>query len=96
LRVAHRGFTNLQDSIKALQAGKIDALVHDKPLLAWAIGKDASSSLELVDATFEPQNYAFVVPEQSPFRKKLDIAILEATHGEWWDHMLFQYFGAKS
>jgi polar amino acid transport system substrate-binding protein len=82
LRVAHHGFANLQDSVKALQTGKIDAVVHDKPLLAWVIRKDASSSIELVDATFGPQNYAFVVPEQSPFRKKLDIAILDAIHGE--------------
>jgi polar amino acid transport system substrate-binding protein len=96
LRIAHRGFANLQDGIKALQAGKIDALVHDKPLLAWAIRETLSSSLELVEATFGPQNYAFVIPEQSPFRKKLDIAILGAIHGEWWDHMLFQYLGVKS
>jgi polar amino acid transport system substrate-binding protein len=96
MRIAHRGFANLQDSIKALQAGKIDALVHDKPLLAWAIRKGASSSIELIDATFGPQNYAFIVPEQSPLRKKFDIAILDAIHSEWWDHILFQYFGVKS
>jgi polar amino acid transport system substrate-binding protein len=80
----------------ALQAGKIDASVHDRPLLAWAICKDASSSIELIDATLGPQNYAFVIPEQSPLRKKLDIAILDAIHGEWWDQILFQYFGIKS
>jgi polar amino acid transport system substrate-binding protein len=96
LRIAHRGFASLQESIKALQVGKIDALVHDRPLLAWAIRKDASLSIELIDATFGPQNYAFVIPEQSPFRKKLDIAILGAVHGEWWAHILFQYFGVKS
>jgi polar amino acid transport system substrate-binding protein len=96
LRIAHRGFASLQDSINAVQAGKIDALVHDKPLLAWAIRENYSSSLELVEATFGLQNYAFVIPEQSPFRKKIDIAILGATHSDWWDHLLFQYFGAKS
>jgi polar amino acid transport system substrate-binding protein len=70
LRIAHRGFAGLPDSINALKTGKIDALVHDKPLFAWAIRKDVSSSIELVDATFGPQNYAFVIPEQSAFRKK--------------------------
>jgi polar amino acid transport system substrate-binding protein len=96
MRIAHRGFANLQEGIKALQAGKIDALVHDKPLLAWAIRNDTSSSIELIDATFGPQNYAFVISEQSPLRKKLDIAILDAIHDAWWDQMLFQYFGTKS
>jgi polar amino acid transport system substrate-binding protein len=96
LRISHRAFANLQDSIKALQSGLIDAVVHDKPLLAWAIREDPSSSIALVDATFGPQNYAFAVPEGSPLRKKLDVAILDATHDGWWDNMLFQYFGAKS
>jgi polar amino acid transport system substrate-binding protein len=83
-----------ENGIKALQAGKIDALVHDKPLLAWAI-RENSSLLELVEATFGPQNYAFVILEQSPFRKKPDIAILGAIHSAWWDQMLFQHLGAR-
>ena len=95
LRIAHRGFPSLHDSIKALQAGLVDVLVHDKPLLAWAIRADFSSSLELVDTSFGPQNYAFVLPEGSPFRRKLDIAILDATHSEWWDRQQIQNYGAK-
>jgi polar amino acid transport system substrate-binding protein len=96
LRMAHRSFANLRDSVKALRTGLIEAVVHDKPLLAWAIREEFSSSVELVDATFGPQNYAFAVPEGSAFRRKLDIAILDATHSEWWDRIPFQYFGAKS
>jgi polar amino acid transport system substrate-binding protein len=96
LRIAHRGFASLQDGIKAVQASQIDALVHDKPLLAWAIRENYSSSIELVEATFGSQNYAFAIPEQSPLRKKLDIAILAAVHSDWWDNLLFQYFGARS
>jgi polar amino acid transport system substrate-binding protein len=96
LRIAHRGFTTLNDGVKALRAGRIDALVHDRPLLAWAIREDPSSSIELVDTTFGPQNYAFALPSESPLRKQLDIAILEATNSAWWDRILFQYFGTKS
>jgi polar amino acid transport system substrate-binding protein len=96
LRIAHRGFATLNDGFKALRAGRIDALVHDRPLLAWVIREDYSSSIELVDATFGPQNYAFALPPGSPFRKQLDIAILEATNSAWWDRILFQYFGSKS
>ena len=96
LRIAHRGFATLNDGFKALRTGRIDALVHDRPLLAWVIREDYSSSVELVDATFGPQNYAFALPPESPLRKQLDIAILEATNSAWWDRILFQYFGAKS
>jgi polar amino acid transport system substrate-binding protein len=95
LRIAHRGFADLQDGVKALQTGRIDALVHDRPLLAWIITEGSSSSIELADATFGPQNSAFALPSDSPFRKQLDIAILEATNSAWWDRILFQYFGAR-
>jgi polar amino acid transport system substrate-binding protein len=96
LRIAHRSFASLDDGAKALRAGRIDALVHDRPLLAWVIRENYSSTIELVDATFGPQNYAFALPPESPLRKQLDIAILEATNSAWWDRILFQYFGAKS
>jgi Bacterial extracellular solute-binding proteins, family 3 len=69
LRISNRTFATLQDGFKALRAGTIDALVHDRPLLAWAIREDPSSSIELVDATFGPQNYAFAIPQESPFRE---------------------------
>jgi polar amino acid transport system substrate-binding protein len=95
LRIAHRGFATLNDGFKALRTGRIDALVHDRPLLAWVIREEHASSIELVDATLGPQNYAFALPPGSPFRKQLDIAILEATNSAWWDRILFQYFGSK-
>ncbi len=95
LRIGHRNFATLPDGVKALRTGRIDALVHDKPLLAWVIREDPSSSIELVDATIAPQNYAFAIPLQSPFRRKLDTAILDATNSAWWDRILFQYFGSK-
>ena len=95
LRIGHRSFATLPDGVKALRGGRIDALVHDRPLLAWVIREDPSSSIELVDATISPQNYAFAIPLQSPFRRKLDTAILDATNSAWWDRILFQYFGSK-
>jgi polar amino acid transport system substrate-binding protein len=95
LHIGHRGFATLQDGLKALRGGKIDALVHDKPILAWFIREKFSSTVELLDATFDPQNYAFVVPEGSPLRKQFNVAILDATHNDWWEQMLFNYLGSK-
>jgi polar amino acid transport system substrate-binding protein len=95
LRISYRKFATLQDGLDALRTHKLDAFVYDKPLLAWAIQQSFSSSVELIDATFDPQGYAFALPRNSPLRKVLDVAILEAIHGAWWDQTIFRYLGSR-
>jgi ABC-type amino acid transport substrate-binding protein len=96
MRIGHSGFATLDDALKALRDGKIGALVHDKPILAWVIREQFASSVELLDIGFAPQSYAMALTEGSPMRKTLNSAILEATQGDWWDRLLFRYLGAKS
>ncbi len=85
----------MQDGLNALRTRRIDAFVYDKPLLAWAIQQRYSSSIELVDATFDPQEYAFVLPRNSPLRNALDVAILNSVHSDWWDQTIFRYLGSR-
>ena len=94
-QIAYRRFANLQDGLNAVRARRLDAFVYDKPLLAWAIRQRYSSSLELVDATFDPQEYAFVLPRNSPLRNALDVAILNAVHSDWWEQTIFRYLGSR-
>jgi polar amino acid transport system substrate-binding protein len=95
LRITYRKFATVEDGLKALRAHRLDAFVYDKPLLAWAIQQGFSSSIELVDATFEPQEYAFALPGNSPLRKTLDVAILDAIHSGWWEQTTFRYLGTR-
>ena len=95
MRVAYRKFTTLQDGLQSLRAHKLDAFVYDKPLLAWGIQQGFSSSIVLVDATFEPQEYALAIPTNSPLRKTLDVAILDAIHSTWWTQTTFRYLGSR-
>ena len=95
LRIAYRTFATPDDGLKALRAHSIDALVYDKPLLAWLIRQSFSSSIELVDMTFDVQDYAFALPSGSTLRKALNVAVLDARRSEWWDETTFQYLGSK-
>jgi polar amino acid transport system substrate-binding protein len=95
LRITYRKFATLHDGLDALRAHELDALVYDKPLLAWAIQQGYSSSIELVDATFEPQEYAFALSRNSPLRNTLDVAILDAIHSPWWEETIFRYVGPR-
>lgn len=95
LRISYRKFATLQDGLDALRERKLDAFVYDKPMLAWAIQQSYSSSIELLDATFDSQQYAFAIPTNSPLRKELDVAILDAIHSGWWDQTIFRYLGSR-
>lgn len=96
LRVDRSGYATLEQGLKALADRKIDALVHDKPILAWTVREGFSSTIELLNVGFDSQSYAIALKEGSPIRKPLNAALLDATRGDWWDRLLFRHLGAKS
>jgi len=92
-RISYRGYATPQDGLKALEGGRIDAFVYDKPLLTWMVLQDFSSALRVLDLIFDNQNYAIALPKGSPLRQMIEQPLLEQTESEWWDQMLFQYLG---
>ena len=93
LRIVHSLWSSPQDGLKALRAGKIDAFVYDRPLLAWVIRQQGLSSVELTDLMLEPQRYAIALRANSPLRKRLNVAMLEVVESDWWRDTLFRYLG---
>jgi ABC-type amino acid transport substrate-binding protein len=59
-------------------------------------GDVVSYSIKLSDITFEPQEYAFILPNGSPLRKVLSVAILDAIQSEEWTEMRVRYLGPAS
>ncbi|MEJ2378687.1 MAG: transporter substrate-binding domain-containing protein [Pseudolabrys sp.] len=95
LGIRYRKFATPQDGLKALRAHSIDAFVYDKPILAWIIQNGFSSSIMLIDATFDPQQYAFAIPRDSSLGRALNVAVLDAIHSEWWRQTTFRYLGSR-
>jgi len=93
MRIKYRTVVSPKDGFEALQDGTIDALAYDRPILAWMIGQDGSSSIELTDVTFEQQNYAIALPYGSALRKPLNVALLDVEKSDWWKDILFRYLG---
>ena len=94
-RISHRNFPSVREGLKALEAGEIDAFVYDRPLLTWIVLRDFSTTLRMLDFSFDPQNYAIALPKGSPLRDRLNLALLEEIESEWWQHTLFQYLGKR-
>jgi polar amino acid transport system substrate-binding protein len=94
-RIRYRTFATPADGLRALRNHALDAFVYDKPLLAWIIRQDFSSSVELIDPIVDSQQYAFAMPSGSLLRKSINIAILEAAHSDWWAQTTFRYLGLR-
>jgi polar amino acid transport system substrate-binding protein len=93
MRIKYRTVVLPKDGFEALQDGTIDALAYDRPILAWMIRQDGSSSVELTDVTFEPQSYAIALRNESALRKPINVALLDVEQSDWWKDILFRYLG---
>lgn len=94
--ISHRSFPTAVDALKALQAGELDAFVHDKPLLTWLVLQDFSAKLRVLDIVLQQEHYAIALPKVSnPLQQVINAPLLEETESDWWDRTVFQYLGKK-
>jgi polar amino acid transport system substrate-binding protein len=91
-RIAHRMFPDPRSGLQAVEAGRLDAFVYDRPLLGWIVQRNFSR-LQVLRVTFDQQNYGIALPRSSTLRVPLDIALLEDVDSEWWDDVLYRYLG---
>ena len=92
-RIEYEVFADAEAGLTALQKGRIDALVYDRPLLLWLVNRRFSGYLRVLNATFDPQFYAIALPQGSPLRMSIDLALLDVTRSDWWQETLFMYLG---
>jgi ABC-type amino acid transport substrate-binding protein len=95
LRIGFERYPNAKEGLQAVRAGKLDAFVYDRPLLAWTINQDFRFTIQLLDVIFDQQHYAFAVPAGSPLRKPVSVAVLTQVRSPWWGETLQRYLGAK-
>ncbi len=91
--IHHRDFATIEEVLRALTADELDAVVYDKPRLAWLIRQEHPNELQVLDLSLDPQSYAIAVPFGSPLRQKLNIALVERTHAPWWRELVGRYLG---
>ncbi|QIF01414.1 transporter substrate-binding domain-containing protein [Roseimicrobium sp. ORNL1] len=71
-----QSFANVAECIQALQAKKVQAVVYDAPMLQYNVNKLQDDKLQLVGTMFDRQNYAFALQQDSPYRERINRALL--------------------
>ena len=92
------GVESLEAGVRALKAGRIDALVADKPGLLYRFDlaradreSSADEDVEVLRATFGRQDYGIVLPPESPLREPINRAVLDFLASDAWDALLLRY-----
>ena len=82
---------DIDAALAAVEGGTAAACVYDTPLLKYALQN--RPDLVLLPATFEPANYAIVLPQHSPLREAIDVALLQEVQGDAWRARVERYLG---
>ena len=94
-RIRYRTYSTPQDGLNALRMGALDAFVYDRPLLAWLAKEKFNSSVDVLDYTFDLQNYAIALPNDSPLRSRINLVMLNLISTEWWRDLTARYLGKE-
>jgi ABC-type amino acid transport substrate-binding protein len=92
-KVAYSAYASARDGLDAVRTGRIEAFVHDRPILAWLAKSEFGSSVEVLETVFDKQSYAIVLPNDSALRAKINLVLVPATRSVWWEELNEKYFG---
>lgn len=92
--IAARDFKDIDEAVKALSAGHIQAIVGDAPVLAYYVHTHADLPLLLVGKIFEPDKYGFGLPRHSDLTRPLSVEIIGAYESGRIAQLREKYFGA--
>lgn len=91
--VHRRDYPDLGAALDALEAGEVDAVVYDAPLLKYRLQERGNKRLEVLPETFEHQRYAIGLPQGSPLREPVNRLVLQEIRGQDWDRLVRRYLG---
>jgi len=79
--VYQKSIRTLYEGLVALDSRKVDAVVHDRPLLQYLIKDFTDQRFLIVDKGFAPSTYGLTLPQGSKLTEKLNIALLKLLEG---------------
>ncbi|MBT8367595.1 MAG: glycine betaine/L-proline ABC transporter substrate-binding protein ProX, partial [Deltaproteobacteria bacterium] len=77
-----------------LESGKVDAIVYDAPVLQHHASKTGKGKVKVVGLLFQEQNYGIALQVQSPYREKINIALLKVIESGAYQEIVDKWFGS--
>lgn len=91
--VSHRTFDDLDALLAAFEAGDLDAVAFDGPVLAHYTRTDGQGRSRLVDRVFQREYYAVALPTGSPLREPINRVLLRLEEDGTYAELQRRWFG---
>jgi ABC-type amino acid transport substrate-binding protein len=84
---------SIEEGVELFRDGKVDAVIHDSPLLKYYLKSNPDSTLGLSPQTFESFTYGITYPKGSPWREKLDMQLIKSLEDGSYRNIQARWFG---
>ena len=92
--ILFRGYTDPQTMLAAFEAGDLDAVVFDAPILGFYTQTSGAGEAQLLDRIYRPENYGIALPSGSDLREMIDQSLLRLRETGEYDALVDRWFGA--
>jgi len=89
----YASYPTLPAAVTDLVKGKVQALIGDSPVLQYYDLSHPEIPIHEVGAVFQPVNYGFAMPMNSPLREPINVVLLNLNEGGYFDDLGAKYFG---
>ena len=86
-------FDSIEKCYIALKKKLISAVVFDAPVLKYYVKRDSKEQFVLGNTIFKDRYYGFVVPENSPYKDKINYAIIKLQESGEYELIYEKWFG---
>jgi ABC-type proline/glycine betaine transport system substrate-binding protein/ABC-type amino acid transport substrate-binding protein len=85
---------NVDNAYPLLESGKVDAIVYDAPVLQHHASGKGKGKVKVVGLLFQEQHYGIALQVRSPYREKINIALLELIESGEYRQIVNKWFGS--
>ena len=87
-------FPVLEQALEALQEERVEAVIHDAPILKYRI-RQSFEELGVTDRILVRDDYAFAFTQGNPLREEVNHALLAILHTPVWQPIKRRYLGEE-
>jgi ABC-type amino acid transport substrate-binding protein len=91
--VGSKAYPGMDQVLTELAEGHLDAVVADGPVLRYMAAHEFKGKIAVQRDNFQPGIYALALPNGSPWRKPLNLALMAKLQEDSWRQTLFRYLG---
>jgi polar amino acid transport system substrate-binding protein len=85
----------IEQAYEALEKKKADAVVFDAPVILFYAANQGKGKVDVVGSIFREENYGIVLPNNSPYRKSINSALLSLKENGTYQALYDKWFGAE-